>query len=150
MVIPEDDATRQLVVGFEGQLADAGRKFQVLPPSGGWSKVREACKAHEAKLRSYPKRKLVLIVDFDESEKRLKAMLEAVPEDLRSRVFVLGVWSEPEKLRASMKLPLEQVGELLAQDCEEQSSTNWDHSLLTHNASELERLKVAVRPILFP
>jgi hypothetical protein len=37
----------------------------------------------------------------------------------------------------------------LAKDCREGTDTTWWHALLQHNASELDRLRACVRPILF-
>jgi hypothetical protein len=39
LVVPEDDANRQLVNGFLNEPALWPRTIQVLPNAGGWSKV---------------------------------------------------------------------------------------------------------------
>lgn len=98
---------------------------------------------------SRPKRRLVLLIDFDGHADRLADRKAEIPLDIADRVFVIGVWSEPEDLRASRKQSLEQLGKTLAAECRDGISDLWSDSLLRHNASELERLRQAVRPILF-
>ena len=63
-----------------------------------------------------------------------------VPEDLKSRVFLLGVRSEPEALKQAGLGKLEDIGRLLAKDCREGTRNTWGHALLQHNARELNRL----------
>ena len=41
------------------------------------------------------------------------------------------------------------IGSALAKDCRDETDTIWNHNLLRHNASELDRLREHVRPILF-
>jgi hypothetical protein len=59
---------------------------------------------------------------------------------LKDRVFVLGVWSEPEALKANLG-SYETIGMAMAEDCREETDTIWGHDLLRHNASELDRLR---------
>jgi hypothetical protein len=44
----------------------------------------------------------------------------------------------------------ETVGLALAKDCREETENTWSHAQPKHNASELDRLRKRVRPILFP
>jgi hypothetical protein len=43
----------------------------------------------------------------------------------------------------------ETIGLKMAQACREETDGIWGHNLLRHNASELDRLRKHVRPILF-
>src|SRR6185312_12415176 len=98
-----------------------------------------------------PSRKMVLLIDFDEQEDRLAIARRRVPENLNDRVFILGVWSEPEQLKSDEgRLPYEALGNKLAQDCRNGTDTMWGHRLLRHNAEELVRCRECVRDILFP
>jgi hypothetical protein len=63
-------------------------------------------------------------------------------------VFILGVWTEPEELRANLG-SYETIGMALAKDCREDSDTTWGHDLLRNNAGEIARLRERVRPFLF-
>jgi hypothetical protein len=74
---------------------------------------------------------------------------EAIPGHLQDRVFVLGVWTEPEAVRADLG-SYETIGRALAKDCREGTDATWEHSLLRHNSGEIGRLRERVRPILFP
>jgi hypothetical protein len=91
---------------------------------------------------------MVLLVDFDEREHRLDIVKASIPDRLKERVFVLGTWSEPEKLRQAIG-SYESIGLALAKDCRNDTNETWAHDLLSHNADELERLRKHVRPILF-
>jgi beta-lactamase class D len=101
-------------------------------------------------MQRYSERLVLLLLDFDEQIDRLEVAREEIPEPLRDRVFILGVWSEPETLKAAMRKSCEAIGQELARDCREDQETTWMHDLLKHNAEELVRLRARVRPILFP
>ena len=79
---------------------------------------------------------------------RLDQAKDVIPVNLKQRVFVLGVLTEPEEFPTSLG-SYETIGLALAKDCREGTGTTWGHALLRHNASELVRLRECVRPILF-
>jgi hypothetical protein len=101
LVLPEDKADSQLANGFHLEVDPARqRQMQVLPVAGGWIEVLDRFKAdHTIEMERYPTRFMVLLIDFDGKEDRLDKAKEVVPNDLKERVFVLGVWGEPEDLR---------------------------------------------------
>jgi hypothetical protein len=99
-------------------------------------------------MERYPDRFMVLLIDFDDREDRLNGARAAIPGHLTERVFILGVLSEPEALKAKLG-SYETVGTAMARDCREETDTIFGHELLRHNTSELDRLRVRVRPILF-
>jgi len=151
LVLPEDKADSQLANGFHLEIdLTRQRQMQVLPVAGGWIEVLERFKVdHVIEMERYPKRFMVLLIDFDGREDRLDKAKEVVPNDLKERVFVLGVRSEPEGLRKAGLGSPETVGKALAKECREETDATWGHDLLRHNASELDRLRKDVRPILF-
>jgi len=73
-----------------------------------------------------------------------------IPEHLTERVFILGAWNDPEALKRADLGDYETIGRAMAQDCREETKAIWGHDCLRHNASELDRLREHVRPILFP
>lgn len=148
-VLPEDEADRDLANGFHLEIDQIGQ-MQVLPIVGGWRKVLERFQSdHIGGMKRYPQRYIVLLIDFDGQKDRFNEANEAIPNDLRDRVFVLGVWDEPEDLaRAGLGHP-ETVGRKLARECREETDQIWGHDLFRHNASELERLRKHILPILF-
>jgi hypothetical protein len=151
LVIPEDDANRQIANGFLLDPDIANRSIQVLEEVGGWTAVRDRfIQDHIANMQQYDDRFVVLLVDFDERAQRLIDVTAEIPPDLRERVFVLGVWNEPENLKRALGRPYEELGRLMAEDCKDESQFIWGHPLLEHNAEELARLRERVRPILFP
>ncbi len=154
LVIPEDDACRQLAAAFQRHLPESNsRQFQVQPPSGGWRKVLDSVRKDTAGLKRFPCRLLVLVIDFDNDRERHKTVREAIGE-FEDRVFVIGVLSEPEELKRSLGKRYGEIGEALARECSEcrdgAPGTIWSDPLLAHNAPELQRMSPAVRPILFP
>jgi hypothetical protein len=120
-------------------------------PIGGWIKVTEQFeKTHINLMHRYEKRYMVLLVDFDERGDRLETVQQIIPDDLKDRVFVLGVLSEPEDLRKAKLGKLEDIGRDLARECRENKTDTWNHELLRHNTAELQRMTPTLRPILFP
>ncbi len=117
----------------------------------GWENVvAKFNKNYASDMRNkFLERRVILLIDFDEDTNRLAYVKRQIPEDLENRVFVLGAWSEPERLKAELKKTFEGIGEALAQDCSDNQQTFWNHELLRHNHPELERLRSSVRPFLF-
>jgi hypothetical protein len=150
LVLPEDDANRQLANGFLQDQSLFVRRIQVLPEVGGWTQVLERFKSdHVVEMDRYPERFMVLLIDFDGREDRLNDSKARIPERLSDRVFILGTLTKPEALKADLG-SYETIGLKMSKDCREETDTIWGHELLRHNASELERLRDHVRPILFP
>ncbi len=158
-VLPEDDADRQLATGFHLEVNwDRQRRLQVLEEAGGWPKVVKLFKSdHIGKMRRYPERLMVLLIDFDDKQDRFDKVWQdrfdkvwkEIPDDLKDRVFILGARKDPEALTRAKLGSLETIGKALARDCREDTDMTWGHDLLKHNAGELERLRERVRPILF-
>jgi hypothetical protein len=96
----------------------------------------------------YPERFVVLLIDFDGHRERLNDARAVVPARFTVRVFVLGAWTGPEDLRRDLGT-YETIGKRLAADCREDTNTVWGHALPQHNASEIQRLREIVKPVLF-
>jgi hypothetical protein len=149
LVLPEDDANRQLANGFVLGVQDE-RRIQVLVEAGGWSAVLERFLSdHISKMREYHERRMVLLLDFDERDDRLDQIKTRIPDDLTDRVFILGVQSKPEALKRAVPGSLEEIGSRLATECREGKREIWAHDLLRINSSELDRLQQIVRGFLF-
>jgi len=150
LVLPEDDANRQLANGFLLDQYLSTWRVQVLVEAGGWSKVLDHFLSdHIVEMDRYPNRFMILLIDFDGREDRLQRAKADIPGRLTDRVFILGTLTEPEALKADLG-NYEVIGLKMARDCREETNTTWGHPLLRHNTSELDRLRVKVRPILFP
>jgi hypothetical protein len=151
LVLPEDDANRELANGFHLEVdLTRQRQMQVLPVAGGWRRVLERFRSdHVGKMLSNPKRFMVLLIDFDGRPERLDEAKATIPRGLADRVFILGALDEPEALEAELNQSCENIGSRLAQDCRDDTYATWRHQLLQHNTSELDRLREHVRPILF-
>ncbi len=153
LVLPEDDANRQLANGFLIELDQlrVGRRIQVLPVAGGWNRVLDSFQSeHVSAMDRYPERFMVLLIDFDGQGNRLNRAGRAIPPHLAARVFILGALSKPEALRKATGDTYETIGLAMARDCRDNTDTMWGHALLQHNATELDRLREQIRPILFP
>jgi len=148
LVLPEDDANRQLANGF--LLDISTRQVQVLVEVGGWVQVRDRFASdHVSGMRKYTDRFMVLLIDFDGHVNRLKTMRDSIPEDLLDRVFILGTSSEPEALRQAGLGTYETIGMGMADDCRHGTRTMWAHNLLCHNDAELARLQTAACGVFF-
>jgi len=151
LVLVEDDANRQILNGFTQHRALNTRAIQILPPSGGWTKVVEGFRDNQVSdMERYEARRVLLVVDFDnEPKQRIKEIRREIPDHLKTRVFVLGTRSTPENLRNRTGASFEQIGRNLAEDCADNTRTRWIVDDLEHNAAELDRLFLSVRPFLF-
>jgi hypothetical protein len=150
LVLPEDRANRQLANGFLMDPSLLTRKIQVLAEAGGWKNVLSLFKSdHLIGMERYPNRFMVLLIDFDGEVDRLGNAKATIPDHLIERVFILGALSEPEALKADLGASYEDIGSRMAKSCRDETDKTWEHPLLRHNASELDRLREHVRPILF-
>ncbi|MEW6281449.1 MAG: hypothetical protein AB1758_22760 [Candidatus Eremiobacterota bacterium] len=149
LVLPEDDANRQIANGFllEPAVARGAAQVQVLPVARGWSRVRHKFETELSELLSNPCCHVVLVVDFDRNEARREQLERVIPRTARDRAFVVGVWSEPEEDFGSY----EKLGRRLASDCRQEGgeANAWEHELLAHNRGELARMRQALAPIVF-
>ena len=70
LILPEDDANRQIVNGFIQNLNVNNRAIQILPIADGWKKaIDKFTKEHIKAMRQYPQRNILLIIDFDRNVK---------------------------------------------------------------------------------
>jgi hypothetical protein len=150
LVLPEDDANRQILVGFRNYHAVNSRQMPIQNVAGGWLKALDAIlEEHVAAMRTYPDRHVLLVIDFDNRPDRRGEIVVQIPQDLQERFFVIGSLDEPERLFTSLRTRPEALGELLAADCDHGTNTTWSHEMLSHNAAEIQRLTVKVKPFLF-
>jgi hypothetical protein len=149
-VLPEDDANRQIANGFLLCPNLNERAIQILPPRGGWMKVLEFfTKEHVPEMIKYKERQVVLLIDFDMDCDRFHYATSKIPNDLKERVFIIGVKSVPEDLRKKLRKSFECIGKDLAQDCIDKTNDVWGHELLIHNNIELVRMITKIKPFLF-
>lgn len=151
LVLPEDGANRQLANGFHLNVDwNRQRQLQVLDVAGGWIEVLDQFESvHIAEMGRSRHRFMVLLIDFDRKEDRLRVAKARIPPHLTGRVFILGALSDPEALKNALG-SYESIGLAMANDCREGTDVTWRHDLLRHNAGELVRLNNRVRPFLFP
>ena len=156
IILPEDDHNLQIAKGFRRDL-NVKDVIQVLAVARSWKKVmKEFENNHIINMRQIPQRNILLLIDFDDQEDRFSYAEGYIPEDLRNRVFILGVKIEPRDLKKDVLKnfqgikSFENIGEALAKDCTENKNELWGHDLLIHNKPELERMILSVKPFLFP
>lgn len=150
IVLPEDRANEQIINGFIDSLRIDGGSVEVEHYAGGWMKVLEKFKRETIHdMEKYTESIAVLIMDFDKDIARLERVKSEVPEDLKNRVFVFGVLSEPEDLKRSANMSLERIGKVLAEDCPGDGNDLWTHPLLQHNIPEISRILPIISPFLF-
>jgi hypothetical protein len=150
LVLPEDDANRQIANGFLLDSKLNSLAIQVLPAAHGWEDVvHKFTNGYASTMRQYSYRMIALLIDFDQDKDRLNYVKKYIPGDLADRVFVLGVFSEPESLRSDIRKSFEKIGEALSNDCPDDTNELWGHELLKHNKNELARMVPLVKPFLF-
>ena len=151
LVLPEDQANIEIANGFLLTPSLKARNLRVLPCCHGWLKVLEGFVAQISEMEKLPNRRMILLIDFDqEFAIRSHYVFDKIPNNLRSRVFVLGTADEPEKPRTALGKSMESIGKDLGDACANRLTDGlWQHRHLQHNQPELERLLVEVRPILF-
>ncbi len=150
-LIPEDDADRQLAVGFLNHEAVADAVVGVRAPAGGWHEVLDVFESeYLPQLRRYQGAHVVMLIDFDGDESRRAHFEGRIADDVKPRVFVVGSKDDPETLRRELGMSLEKIGRELAQDCLADELRLWLHPHLVHNGAELRRMTRVIKPILFP
>ncbi len=141
LILPEDDATRQLANGFVFEFPT--RQIQILPVAGGWSVALDlVINQYFLYLRNHPDALLAVIIDFDGQADRLQLALGRVPPSILDRVFIVGALDEAERLRRAGLGSFETIGRALARECKQGETMAWRHRQLQHNLPELERLRV--------
>jgi len=149
-VIPEDDANRQIAVGFEKDYRIRPRSIQIVSPAGGWKKALEKLSDDYYRiLEANQNSRVLVIIDCDCDTERISRALDEVPEHLRDRVFIVGTKSEPELLRKTFNTSLEKIGQAIADECFDEEVKLWSHEQLIHNSSEVKRLKRDLFSIVF-
>lgn len=150
-VIPEDGANEQIANGFVNHHSVKHGQIQVMPAAGGWSNVLTTFQEeYITALRNYPLAHVVMVIDFDEDVQRRRARFQQeIPDNLKSRVFVIGSRDEPETLKRLLNIGFEKLGESLANDCDLGIAEHWNHEQLQHNDPERQRLFQTVRPFVF-
>jgi hypothetical protein len=150
LLLPEDDAIRQIVNGFLLDSAVRLNRVQIMTPSRGWKRVLEDFLSNYAAIMArYDRMHVVLLIDLDGDPDRLNYVASQIPEEYASRVFVLGIASESEDLKRQLALSFQEIGKRLAEDCRTTKNDCWGHALLQANQQELNRLREHVSPFLF-
>lgn len=149
VILPEDDANRQIAVGFAIQCTS--KQLRIENAIGGWAKVVDRFLSdYVGTMRDFPGRSIVLLVDCDEHPERIADIRARIPQDVAGRTFVLGCLSEPEDLKKAGLGSFEHIGLSIAEECNGGGPSLWEHALLSHNAAELGKLRAAACGILWP
>jgi hypothetical protein len=150
-IIPEDEADEELANGFVMHHQVREAVVQVMPPAGGFGEVLNTfLEEYVPKLRKYPEAHVVMLIDFDDHfEDRLKFFKAEIDQQFDQRVFVIGSKYDPEKLKKAIELDCEEIGNALARDCDDGTTSFWEHEHLRHNNGERERLVQMVKEFLF-
>jgi hypothetical protein len=149
LIVPEDDANKDLALGFVNAVPRGVNAAHIEPVAGGWSSARDRLANLLPSMRRFSSRRVLVLVDFDTSATRRDDVLRDVPTYLADRVYLLGGWSEPESLQAALDhRSREALGASLARACLDDTDGLWQHALLAHNADELARLRADVLPFL--
>jgi len=150
VIFLEDDPYRSILNGIKNLLNVNDNVLDVKNPSGGWGKVFEDFENNLYLLRKYSQCFIVLLMDFDDKDKKLagsfesrkKMFIEKVPLEYKERVFLLGVnHKESENLKQFFNnTNFENIGAKLVEDCPNNSLSNWKNTHLECNLSEIDRM----------
>jgi hypothetical protein len=145
-ILPEDDANRQVAIEALLVLGIDTQRYKVLHVARGWLAAKNTFLSdHVSKMRLYPFRRFVLLVDGDKDTKRFEQIRSEIPIDLRDRVFILGSLHEPEDLKTDFG-SLDEIGSKLAEDLSNSTLGRWNHSLLAINIPEVRRMQATLCP----
>lgn len=149
LIIPEDRADEQLANGFV--LHDQVKNLHVMPYQGGWKAVLECFKNdYISYLNAWQQGYVIMLIDFDkEFQKRMETCTREIPEHLKSRVFIVGPWDEPEGLPKILGANREKIGMALADECFHGIQVGWNNPHLKHNENECIRMRQQIREIIF-
>ncbi len=149
LIIPEDRADEQIANGFISH--DQVARVNVMPCADGWQSVLDKFKTQYIPyLRTNQKGHVILLIDFDNVYAHRRAHFdEAVPNDLKDRVFVVGAKETPEVLKQKLGKNFEAIGFELADNCYRGIDGIWTNDDLKHNDPDRIKLVQAVKSILF-
>lgn len=149
LVIPEDDANREIVNGFRNHLLVNSRQIQVESAAGGWVKALEIFEEEHVRfMQIYPTRHVLILIDLDGRVERIETAKRRLPAHLNDRVFIMGSLETPERVCAVLKMSKESIGEALANECLGRVNGIWTNGLLAHNGAELRRMQTICSEIL--
>lgn len=150
LVIPKDDANRQIATGFTLHHAVQSPRMQVMPVAGGWSHVLKTFETeYLRRLQTFSHAHILMLIDFDDDVlPRLAKFHQAIPATLQSRTFVIGTRNTPEILKKALGMTFEKIGLELAAECSSGDRALWSHDELRHNEPEVLRLIETVKPFL--
>jgi len=151
LIIPEDHADEQIANGFTEHDQVTLKQVQVMPYADGWPGVLNKFQTQYIHyLRNNQKGYVVLLIDFDNNYANQRRRFdEAVPSDLKDRVFVVGVKETPEVLRQKLGKGFEEIGKELVDDCYKGTDGSWTNEDMKHNDPDRIKMIETVRPILF-
>ncbi len=150
LILPEDDANKDIALGFRIHHTVNSNAVEILPVAGGWLKAVDIFLSDLAPTMVKLKyRYVAIIVDLDKQIIRYQEIKNKIPQHLQDRVFILSTFSEPERLKNSLNLTFEEIGKQVANDCFQGSDSLWQHGLLSHNLTEISALQIHVKPFLF-
>lgn len=156
LILSEDDAYKDIANGFVNHYAIVGTQIHIAQSAGGWRELLTLfTQTYLGDVRKYQERHVLMLLDLDGDQKnRTSEILEAIPNDVKDRVFFLCCLDEAEDFKRELGYgKFENFGERLAESC--YCSTYggldpiWGCMQLNHNNDELIRLAMAVRPLLF-
>ena len=152
-VIPEDDADRQIAVGFIEHHSVKDSRIKVMPVAGGWMNVLKTfVDEYIQNLKNNPKAHVVMLIDFDGwFEQRRKKFEQEIPDEIKPRVFVVGSKNTPQTLKRALnyQFSFSKIGDSLADECATGITKLWGHEQLTHNDPDRQHLNLTVKPFLF-
>jgi len=143
VVLPEDDAYRQLMNGVKLAPSVNALCIEVHKPLRGWEKVLGAMTDWAPSLDRFPEMHLLLLIDFDNDfTTRYQRFVEQSRQiGCFDRTFLLGIdHREAEDLKRAQRNSFESLGKSLVEGCPDRTSPLWNEAHLGCNRPEIERM----------
>ena len=136
-IYSEDGATRDAAEGFMQFFSGRDtRQFQSFTASG-YSSVRQMLEV-DAKLANFSNRRIVCVIDFDNTPERFDELKNCVAIEVRDRVYVVGCAEEIETAKRMLNFQGhdDDFGRRLAS----QNESDWNAPCLRASKTEMQRL----------
>ncbi|MDR0902716.1 MAG: hypothetical protein LBM92_08110 [Opitutaceae bacterium] len=137
-IYSEDAATHDIAIGFKQHFPDClRRQIQVFQCGTGYASIREEMK-NDAGLGKYKFRRVLCVIDFDNSPGRGQEIKQLATPGSQGRVYVVGCAGEVETAKQSVGFSgtNENFGATLAG----MGNKYWSNRNLAGSKCELERL----------
>jgi hypothetical protein len=142
-IYAEDAATHDVADGFMQSFSGCKqRQIQVFPCGSGYASIKEKMRL-DAKLSSFPCRRIACVIDFDNHPERLDELKKCVDPQMRKHVYVVGCADEIESSKEALKF--QGSNDTFGKRLSNLDGRDWEQPCLNPSKAELNRLLADLR-----